>query len=209
MKSGYTTQGAIEKWGVVALYLLLCGLYFSPIAAPYKMVYPLLLLTLCSLRHKCPLLTLALACSALGDLFGTLGNLLPQIGAFALAHICYFLVLRRLVSKTSLRAVALAAALPAVLCLVAYLAILPAIEGTIIQLCIVGYTLLIGAMTTAALLTGSRKVGLGATLFALSDLLLAYLIFLSPNHSLLCLSLLLYFAGQLLLWLGLTERVES
>lgn len=193
----------------MALYLLLCGLYFSPIAAPYKQVYPLLLLTLCSLRHKSPLLTLALVCSALGDLFGTLGSLLPQIGAFALAHIGYFLVLRRLVSKTSPRAVALAAALPAVLCLVAYLAILPAIEGAIIQLCIVGYTLLIGAMTTTALLTGNRKVGLGATLFALSDLLLAYLIFLSPNNSLLCLSLLLYFAGQLLLWLGLTDRSKE
>ena len=193
----------------MVLYLLLCGLYFSPIAAPHKLVYPLGLLTLCSLRHRTPLLTLAFACSALGDLFGDLGTLLPQIGAFAMAQICYLLVLRRLVPKVSLRSILLAAALPAVLCIVTYIAILPAIGAPIIKFGVVGYSLLIGAMVATALLTGRQKVGLGATLFVLSDLLLAFLTFLAPNHTLQSLSLVLYFAGQLLLWLGITESPQQ
>lgn len=191
----------------MALYLLLCGFYFTSIEAPCKMVYPLVLLTLCSLRYRNPLLTLALACSTLGDLFGTLGALLPQIAAFALGHICYILTFCRLMPKTSLRKVLLTTALTAVVCFVVYLAILPAIEHPIVKLCIAGYTLLIGAMTTMALLTGRTKVALGAVLFVLSDLLLAYCLFLAPYHTLL--SLVLYFAGQLLLWLGLTERAVS
>lgn len=193
----------------MVLYLLLCGLFFAPIAAPHKLVYPIALLTLCSLRYRSPLLTLALACSALGDLFGSLGSLLLQIGAFALAQLCYLLVLRRLVAKVSLRSITLAAALPAVLCLVTYIVILPAIGAPIIKLGVVGYSLLIGAMVATALLTGRQKVGLGATLFVLSDLLLAFLIFLAPNHSLQSLSLVLYFAGQLLLYLGVTESPKQ
>ena len=191
----------------MALYLLLCGFYFTPIEAPCKMVYPLVLLTLCSLRYRTPLLTLALACSTLGDLFGTLGTLLPQIGAFALAHICYILTFRRIAPKTSLRTTLLATALTAAVCFVVYLAILPAIEHPIVKLCIAGYTLLIGTMTATALLTRSKKVCLGAIFFVLSDLLLAYCLFLSPYNTLL--SLALYFVGQLLLWLGITERAAS
>ncbi len=191
----------------MVLYLLLCGLYFLPIAAPCKMVYPLLLLTLCSLHNHNPLLSIALACSALGDLFGTMGSLLPQIGAFALAHICYILTFRRLVSNPSLRTIVLATAFTAIACLMVYLAIIPAIESPIVKLCVVGYTLLIGTMTAMALITGRWKVGVGATLFVLSDLLLAFFIFLAPNHELLSLSL--YFAGQLLIWLGATERAVS
>lgn len=193
----------------MVLYLLLCGLFFAPIAAPHKLVYPMALLTLYSLRHRSPLLTLALACSALGDLFGSLGSLLLQIGAFALAQLCYLLVLRRLVPKVSLRSILLAAALPAVLCLATYIIILPAIGALIIKFGVVGYSLLIGAMVATALLTGRWKVGLGATLFVLSDLLLAFLVFLAPNHTLQSLSLVLYFAGQLLLYLGVTESPQQ
>ncbi len=193
----------------MVLYLLLCGLYFAPIAAPHKLFYPLLLLTLCSLRHRSPLLTLAFACSALGDLFGSLGTLLPQIGAFAMAQLCYILTLRRLVPKVSLRSILLAAVLPAVLCLVTYIAILPTIGAPIIKFGVVGYSLLIGAMVAIALLTGRQKMGLGAALFVLSDLLLAFLIFLAPNHTLQSISLVLYFAGQLLLWLGITESLQQ
>ena len=193
----------------MVLYLLLCGLYFAPIAAPHKLVYPMGLLTLYSLRHRSPLLTLALACSALGDLFGDLGTLLPQIGAFAMAQLCYILTLRRLVPKVSLRSILLAAALPVVLCLVTYIVILPAIGTPIIKFGVVGYSLLIGAMVATALLSGRWMVGLGAVLFVLSDLLLAFLIFLVPSHTLQSLSLVLYFAGQLLLWLGVTESPQQ
>jgi hypothetical protein len=49
-------------------------------------------------------------------------------------------------------------------------------------------------------------VRLGAMLFMLSDFTLAYALFVSSGPWLLGGSLALYFAGQLLLWLGLTRR---
>jgi hypothetical protein len=47
------------RWGVVALYLVLCGLFYAPIEVLYKLVYPLTLLTIASLWERMPQLTVA------------------------------------------------------------------------------------------------------------------------------------------------------
>ena len=191
------------RWSIVVLYLVLCGLFFAPIEAPYKLVYPLALLTITSLWERTPLLSLALALSALGDFMGASGELLLQIGAFAAAQVSYLLLIARRVPKRSVGQVALAAALPVALCVVAILVILPAIGAGAVKVGVVIYALLIGTMATIAALTKSWRVRMGAMLFMLSDFTLAYAIFVFSPPLLLSGSLVLYFAGQLLLWLGL------
>lgn len=193
-------------WGVVVLYLVLCGLFYTPIEAPYKLVYPLGLLTIASLWERKPLLTLALGLSALGDFMGASGELLLQIGAFAAAQVCYLLLIGRCVPKRSVREVAMAASLPVVLSVVAIVAILPTVGVGAVKVGVIIYALLIGTMATLAALTRSWQVRIGAMLFMLSDFTLAYAIFVAPTPPLLDGSLVLYFAGQLLLWLGLLRR---
>jgi uncharacterized membrane protein YhhN len=146
---------------------------------------------------------MALAFSALGDFMGASGELLLQIGAFAVAQVCYLLLISRRVPKRSVGQVALAAALPVALCVVAIVVILPEIGAGAVKVGVVIYALLIGTMATIAALTKSWCVRIGAMLFILSDFTLAYAIFVFSPPLLLSGSLVLYFAGQLLLWLGL------
>lgn len=187
-----------------ALYVVLCGLYFSPIAAPYKLTYPLLWLTCASLFCHRPIFTLALIFSALGDWFGATGGLIWQIGAFALAQICYLLLLLRCrEGKVTVGRVAVAALIPLALMVVTAIYFVPAINEVVVKVGVVVYALLIGAMTTVAQLSKSWFIGVGAVLFMLSDFMLAQQIFVASNPQLLRLSLAFYFAGQLLLWLGL------
>lgn len=197
-------KGTVGRWGIVVLYLALCGLYFLPIVAPYKLTYPLLALTLASLWSRTPsMLTLALAFSALGDLLGAMGYLLPQIGAFAVAQVCYIVLLGRQIPKpVSLSRVALASVLPLMLCVAALMSTLPAVEGWFLGVGVVLYALLIGAMVCVAMLSGGWLIRAGALLFMFSDFLLAYAIFVTPAPALLNVSLTLYFLGQLLLWSG-------
>ena len=203
---GFHDREIVGRWGIVVLYLLLCVLYFLPPNMPYKVAYPLLLLTLVSLWGHTPMLSLALGFSALGDVCGAEGALLFQIGAFAVAQICYFVLLFGRLPKQPFRRIALASIMPIVLCAIALAVIIPAIELVVMRVAVVAYALLIGAMVTVATLSNSWRVRIGAYLFVLSDFMLAYLIFLSPNGVLMNVSLALYFAGQLLLWLGLQSR---
>ena len=203
MKSGYNNKDAMGRWGIAGLYLLLCVLYFLPIEAPYKLVYPLLLLTITSLPDRSPLFTLALAFSAVGDFCGAEGRLLVQIGAFAVAQICYLLLLARRNAGSSPRRITFAALIPVVLTLLAFVGIIPAIEKVEIKIGATIYALLIGAMATTAGLSKSWSVRVGGVLFMLSDFMLAHILFVAYDSTLLAVSLGFYFAGQLLLWLGL------
>lgn len=199
-------SGSLGRWGIVVLYVLLCGLYFSPIAAPYKIVYPLVLLTISSLGAREPLLTLALAFSALGDLCGAEGELLLQMGAFAAAQVCYLVLFARRITRPSSSRLVLAMLVPTLLLESAFVAIIPAIEDSVVAIGAVVYALLIGAMVTLAGLSKGVAAWIGATLFVLSDFALAYSLFVAPNATLLHLSLVPYFAAQILLWLGLGKR---
>ena len=201
-----TTWG---RWGVVALFGALCWLYFSPIAAPHKLTYPLLLLTISSVTSRKPTLTLALAFSALGDLCGSTGALLPQIGAFGVAQVCYIVLLCKIArSRTPKLWPTLEALLiPLTLCTIAFISIIPQVASQTLQIAVVIYALVIGSMAFCAGLSGSWLVWLGATLFMVSDFLLAHALFVSPHSPLLFLSL--YFAGQLLLWLGLQTAYKK
>ena len=203
----FSDKRTLFRWGVVALYLLLCVFYFAPVSAPYKLTYPLLLLTAASLWSRTPLLTLALAFSTLGDYFGATGGLLWQIGSFGAAHLCYLLLIARPCHRPTPAALGAAALLPTLLCAVAFATITPAIEWGVLKAGVVAYALLIGAMTTTAGLSGSWLVRMGALLFMLSDFVLAHSLFVSPHSPLLFLSL--YFAGQLMLWLGLQTAYKK
>lgn len=196
----------IPSWsrrGIVGLYLLLCIFYFLPIEAPYKLTYPLTLLTIVSLWGGNPPLTMALLFSAVGDLCGASGALLLQIGAFAVAQICYLWILAHRPIKTSTKSLILAVATPLVLSVFALVSIFPIIEMGAMKVGVIIYALLIGLMATLAGLSKNWCVRIGGGLFMLSDFLLAYSIFVAHNLTLTTVSLVPYFAGQILLWLGL------
>ncbi len=198
-----TTWG---RWGVVALFGVLCLLYFSPIAAPHKLVYPLLLLTISSMPSRKPTLTLALAFSALGDLCGSLGALLPQIGAFGVAQVCYILLFCKIVRSRTPKLWPTLGALvvPLTLCTIAFVGIIPQVASQTLQTAVVVYALVVGSMAFCAGLSGKWLVWLGATLFMVSDFLLASALFVAPLSHYIYLPP--YFAGQLLLWLGLQNK---
>lgn len=198
-----TTWG---KWGVVTLYILLCVLYFAPIAAPYKLAYPLLFVTIASISSRQPLLMLALAFSAVGDLCGSIGELFFQIGAFGVAHLCYIVLLCKVARsrKHKLYTTMVALIIPITLCALAFIGIIPNISSQPLQIAVVVYAVAIGCMTFMAGLSGSCLVWIGAILFMASDFLLASSLFVAQlSHYI---YLIPYFVGQLLLWLGLQNK---
>ena len=72
-------------------FVCLAVLYFIPADIPHKIAFPLAVLTAASL-WLCPWqISLALAASAAGDLAGSFGNLIVQMGMFAVAHAMFIL----------------------------------------------------------------------------------------------------------------------
>lgn len=201
----FWTKIVFGGWGISVLYVLLCLLFFSSIKAPHKLTYPLVLLTIASLRGRNRLLVLALAFSALGDFFGSIGELLPQIGAFGAAHIFYLLLLYKAARNTThkLWHTVIALLIPLTLCIIAFASIIPHVHNQTIQIAVAVYAVVIGCMTFVAGLSESHLVRIGAILFMVSDFLLAEALFVRhlPNY----LYLTPYFAGQMLLWIGLQK----
>jgi uncharacterized membrane protein YhhN len=135
-------------------------LYFSPIAAPHKLTYPLLLLTISSVASRKPTLTLALAFSALGDLCGSTGALLPQIVAFGVAQVCYIVLFCKIASSRTPKLWPTLGALliPLTLCTIAFISIIPQVASQTLQIAVVVYALVIGSMAFCAGLSGSWLV---------------------------------------------------
>ncbi|MBR1957991.1 MAG: hypothetical protein IKD05_03160 [Tidjanibacter sp.] len=196
---------------VAVVYTTLCVLFFSPLDAPVKLAYPVGWLAVVSLccGGASPLLVLALTLSAVGDVCGALGLLLPQIGAFGAAQVCYLVALARhcnLVGTPPKRIIG-AAALPLTLLLIALTAIVPKVEGGVFVAAITLYALLIGTMVFLAGLHSKWVVRVGAVCFMLSDFVLAISLFVSPLPHVAYLPL--YFIGQALLWWGLVGRAQK
>ena len=71
------------------LFLFSAALFFSPVNLAHKITIPVGILAVSAL-WLCPWqIALALAFSAAGDYFGSVGNLMAQMGCFAIAHIWY------------------------------------------------------------------------------------------------------------------------
>lgn len=153
-------------------------------------------------------LTLALSFSTIGDLFGVMGELLPQIGAFGVAQVCYIIQLYQYntLHTTSTKSIVRATILPIILLTTALIVTFPHIETTILKIGVVVYGATIGTMVFFACLSGSLLSKVGAVCFMLSDFVLALSLFTTPHPAAPLIYLPLYWLGELLLWWGITLR---
>lgn len=193
------------------IFLILCICYFSPIDIQHKTALPVGALAIASLI-LCPWqITLALIFSAAGDFFGSTGQLLPQMGCFAVSHIWFivYFALRyhRKVEhdgKLTDRAkgyVAMVLFCSAAILTAALILIVPKAPAGVLRIGVLLYACLICTMLVLALLQRSSMFALGAVLFVFSDFILAWALFVGevPNCTLMV--MIPYYAAQWLLFI--------
>ena len=76
-------------WTAAAAFVLLAVLYFLPFDIPFKKSFPLAVLFIASFALQSWAIVIAMLCSLAGDLAGDLHQFVPQMGFFALAHLCF------------------------------------------------------------------------------------------------------------------------
>lgn len=205
-------SGAIAS---TVAFVCLAVLYFIPADIPHKIAFPLAALTAASL-WLCPWqISLALAASAAGDLAGSSGNLIVQMGMFAVAHamfIWYFvkryLEKVRKAGKPSEKTIGYTF-LIICMCLVtaafSYAKIVSnAPEGLLRTGCGI-YVTLICIMLCLAFLQRSSLYALGALLFVFSDFILGWNLFTAPIENAGWLIMVPYYLGQWLIYIRSTS----
>lgn len=193
---------------IMATGLFICSLvlYFAPVELEHKLAIPVGLLALASL-WLCPWqMTLALAFSAAGDYFGSAGNFMAQMGSFATAHVWFivFFTLRYQRIRTT-AGNGKRFAFGALFCSIALLSaafglIVPHAPDGILKIGVSIYACLICSMLLLALLQHDLGFGLGASLFVISDFILAWQLFVSPIPHSGLLIMIPYYAAQWLIY---------
>ena len=204
----------IFAWTVTGLFLAASLAFFLPFEIPHKVTFPVAILALASL-WLCPWqITLALLFSAVGDYFGSCGNLLAQMGSFALAHVMYIVYFidryftkverdRKLTPKMK-GYLAMVTFYSLALMAAVFVRIVPCADKGILRTGISIYACLICAMMVLALLQRSSLFALGAVLFVFSDFILAWNIFVEPVPYSQYLIMVPYFLAQWLLFIRAT-----
>lgn len=194
-------------------YMALSLFYFSPVAAPCKIVYPVALLFLCSLYRAPYAMSVALLFSAIGDYMGAVHNFWGQMGFFALAHVAlivHFLsvgegrgvhIVPPAFSCTSPYAWCVTFAVLSV-AVVALPAIVQSVSDLLLRAGVACYALLILSMTWLALLRRSWCYAIGALCFLFSDLVLAWNKFVEPVEGARYLIMVTYYVAQAMLYGG-------
>lgn len=197
------------------LFLFLAVVLWLPVDIPYKLAFPVALLFVSSLWLTPWEISLALLFSAVGDYFGASDQFLWQMVFFAVAHISYILFfVKRYFTKVdrgsgemSRRAVAHVSIFS--LCVVAVLAValalvVPNMPAGVLRIAGGVYAVIICAMFLMALLQRSSLYALGAALFVISDLVLAWNRYVEPidNASLYVMGT--YYLAQWLLYVRST-----
>lgn len=198
-------------YAVSLLFVCLVAMCFLPADLPHRVCFPVALLTVSSLWLTPWEITLALVFSALGDYFGSSGDLLAQMGSFSLAQFLYlvFFVRRfkrkdtKLTDKMKGYLVMLGICVLSLLALV-FQKIVPAAPEGVIRTGVIVYTLLICTMMMAALMQRSFLYALGALLFVVSDFALAWGLFVEPVPYSEYAVLVPYFLAQWLLFVRAT-----
>lgn len=196
------------------LFLAAAVLFFSPAEIPGKTALPVSVAALASL-WLCPWqMTLAFACSAAGDYFGYNGEFLPQMGAFAAAHVMFIIYFagryfRKVEHDRKLTGKAKGYLAIVIFCIVVILAVaftkvVPESEPGIIRTGVSVYTCLIALMMLAALLQRSSLYALGALLFVFSDFILAWNMFVEPVPYSRFMIMIPYYAAQWILFIRST-----
>lgn len=202
-------------FATTGLFLFLAVALFLPIDIPHKQAFPVALLFVSSLWLTSWEISLALLLSALGDYSGSCQEHLWQIVFFGAGHLCYILFfVRRYFTKVdrgsgpmSRRAVAHVSIFT--LCVIAVLAVamalvVPNMPAGELRVAGGGYAVIICTMFLLALLQRSSLYALGAAIFVISDLVLAWNRYVEPidNASLYVMGT--YYLAQWLLYVRST-----
>lgn len=201
-------------FATTGLFLALVVMYYLPVPVVHKLCFPVGLLCLASLWLTRWEITCALLFSALGDLAGSCGNFLLQMGSFAVAHIFFIsFFIRRYLNKVemdrkfTLKAkgyLAMMGFCVALLLVIVFVKMVPAVPEGILRIGVSIYAILICLMLFCAMLQRSSLYALGALLFVMSDFMLAWNKFIEPVP---CRDILVmgnYFAAQWLLFVRAT-----
>lgn len=198
-----------------ALFLSLAALYFLPADIPWKLAYPVAALFVASLWLTHWEVSLALLFSAMGDVAGSAGEILWQMGLFAVAHLWYILffvrryfakvdkrdgkVSRRTVVHLSIFSLCVLAVMA-----VAFALVVPEIPAGVVRIAGGAYAVVICGMFLMALLQRSSLYALGAALFVISDLVLAWNLFVEPVENAGAMIMVTYYLAQWLIFIRAT-----
>ena len=150
---------------------------------------------------------IALAASAVGDVFGGMSMLLPQMGSFAVAQIIYAVLFARN-ARFAVRRVVLIL-FPLLVAGVVSWNALPNVDG-VLKWCIVGYMVVIVAMSMGAVFVARKGwwlLAFGAMMFVVSDAIIAWNIFVERVPSALNLIMSTYYVAQGFLGLSILGGV--
>lgn len=189
-------------------------LYFIPVEVPFKTAVPLAVLTVASLWLTPAEISLAMFFSTIGDLSGSEGWFLAQMGAFAVAQICMtvFFIRRyrtRVGRDKGLTAKMKGYVMTVVILTLALLGfvcakIVPETPAGIIRIGTVIYACLICCMLVCALIQRSTLYASGAILFVFSDFILAWDMFTEAVPHACLLVMIPYYIGQWMLFVRST-----
>ena len=199
---------------VSVLFFLLVIFYFSPVAMTGKLALPVGLLFATSLWLLPWQMMLAMLFSCVGDYFGSCGNFMAQMAAFALAHvfiICYFVsrfrmgTSRRKYGRLSRRYMVIATVVVLPILTFALADIIPSVPQGVMRYGVVVYAMLIAFMLWSALQQRSLLFAIGAGLFLASDMVLAWNKFVEPVSYSGYYILVPYYLAQWLLFIRSTK----
>ena len=220
----------------VLIFILLAVVYFLPkpvlrsvlpeLVVKYRIIGPLLTLSLAGIFLAPRQIVLAMIFSMCGDYMGADHNFIGQMSFFAAAHamlIAFFVQRFRTLpadlhvcryqeslpdgapARKGVRAKALtvicAATTAAALLTFALTCIIPHVPAGVTRIGCVIYAVLICSMLAMSMLQRHGLFALGAALFLFSDIILSWHRFVSPVPYSKYLIMITYYSGQFILWI--------
>ena len=189
------------------VFVALAILYFSPVQSPSKLAYPVAFLGVMALidyKHISIWMAYGLVLSALGDWQGTQGNFFRQMALFGLAHIAYICYFASRIKSRQDNKAGWMTWLCVLIGLIALIKVVPMVPSGTLRTGVIVYCLLILTMLRMALRQRDVWFALGATLFVISDFILAWNKFVSPiNYASWCI-MVPYYGAQWLLFFRAT-----
>ena len=189
------------------VFVALAILYFSPVQSPSKLAYPVAFLGVMALidyKHISIWMAYGLVLSALGGWQGTQGNFSRQMALFGLAHIAYICYFASRIKSRQDNKAGWMTWLCVLIALIALIKVVPMVPSGVLRTGVIVYCLLILTMLRMALRQRDVWFALGATLFVISDFILAWNKFVSPiNYASWCI-MVPYYGAQWLLFFRAT-----
>lgn len=188
-------------------FLILALIEFLPLGIPFKMVFPMVSLFVFGFFLQSWPIIVAAFFSAVGDTFGYLDNMPPQIGAFAVAqcfYIGYFLS-RGLKMKKQGGVKGIWFAFCTLLAVGVYYIccekVIPFAPEGVIRIGFYVYGGLVITMMWSALMQKDWMWGIGGVLFVFSDAIIAINAFVTPVPHEGFIIMSTYYAAQILIFL--------